>query len=435
MNPEQTTGIMSLVSWVMNAYRIYRHLLTWIALCLSSYIPTAVFAFDGYYKNFFTVFTPPAYESSGYIEDTPYLGSVNTTIRLNHTFRLQKNISVQTAYNFSPRVQDRTLFSEQTMWAEIDPTDYRFTDFEAQLYPGDDDPVGSVGVFHNLDRAMMTVSLPSVDIIIGRQPIAWGSARVINPTDVIAPFSFSELDKEERYGVDAVRFRKPVGLMGELDGGVILGDKFENDKSAVFLRGKFYAAQTDVSVLGLKFRNHFLIGLDIARSIGGAGFWWEGAYVSTGAFGDRVYESGNNYFRGSAGFDYNFAGDFYGIIEYHYNRAGSNDPIEYSGLLNNAAYTDGSVYLLGRHYIAPGLTYQLSPLVMVSGQSLFNVHDQSMYIAPQIEYNIRQDIYLASGTFIAIGKKSDPNNNFDFLFHSEFGSYYNIYYASFRVYF
>ncbi|MBN2105171.1 bifunctional alpha,alpha-trehalose-phosphate synthase (UDP-forming)/trehalose-phosphatase [bacterium] len=54
-------------------------------------------------------------------------------------------------------------------------------------------------------------------VYCGRQDIVWGSARTVNPMDVIAPFSFGSLDTEDRRGVDAIRLRIPVGCMGEID--------------------------------------------------------------------------------------------------------------------------------------------------------------------------------------------------------------------------
>jgi len=115
---------------------------------------------------------------------------------------------------------------------------------------------------------------------VGRQAIAWGNARIINPTDIIAPFSFNELDTEERRGVDAVRVRIPLGMMDELDLGVVAGRDFNRDRSAFFIRGKTYLLKTDLSLLMTGFRKHLMIGFDLSRSVGGAGIWLEAAHVS-----------------------------------------------------------------------------------------------------------------------------------------------------------
>ncbi|MCY4567438.1 MAG: hypothetical protein OXD49_03935, partial [Candidatus Poribacteria bacterium] len=96
-------------------------------------------------------------------------------------------------------------------------------------------------------------------------------------------------------------------------------------------------------------------------------------------------------------------------------------------------YIRGGVYLLGMHYLAPGFTHQLTPLISFSGQILFNLSDPSTWIAPQIAYNVAEDIHLSIGGFISVGKR--PKNGDSAQFQSEFGSYPNLLFSSFRVYF
>jgi hypothetical protein len=316
---------------------------------------------------------------------------------------------------------------------------YRTFDFDARLYPAEDEKVGSFGIFHNLDRALIEFKTAPADIMIGRQAIAWGSARVLNPTDVIAPFAFQELDKEERTGVDAVRVRVPLNALSEFDGGYVFGEDFKLDRSAFFARGKFYLAKTDATFLLAGFRENFLAGIDIARSIGGAGFWLESAYVFADLLNDYSTGKANNYFRGTIGVDYSFSGKTYGFLEYHFSGAGASEPEDYLKNLSQPAFTEGAVYLLGRHYLAPGLTHQITPLIAFSGQALFNLGDRSAFLAHQVEYNIAQNIYISAGVFVGIGKRpeivSTEAASSPLQFHSEFGGYPDIYFSSFRIYF
>ena len=68
-----------------------------------------------------------------------------------------------------------------------------------------------------------------------------------------------------------------------------------------------------------------------------------------------------------------------------------------------------------------------------SGQMLFNLSDPSAFIAPQVAYNIAEDIHLSVGGFVSVGKR--PKNGEAPEFQSEFGSYPNLFFSSFRVYF
>ncbi len=400
-----------------------------LAICLAIIplvgIADAEFRIGGYYKNFSTIFNSPVPEGA-------ISGVVVNRLRLNLSYAPTDSLAFAFAYDFTPRIQDPLLFSQSLIAVGAAASSYRIADFDSPIYPSTEDPIGSVGIYHNFDRASLHFSTDFADFSAGRDAIAWGSARVVNPTDVVAPYTYDQLDTEDRVGVDAIRIRIPIGVMGEVDAGYIAGADFDFDKSAVFLRTQLNAAETDFSISLLEFQRDLLIGLDVARGIGGAGFWLETAYVFTAPFDDERNVS-EDYLRTSIGFDYSFGGETYAFIEYHFNGAGAKKSENYLTNLEQPAYTRGSVYLLGRHYLAPGFTRQLTPLISFSGQMLFNLSDPSTFVAPQIAYNVAEDIHLSVGGFMSIGKR--PKNGETPEFRSEFGSYPNLFFSSFRVYF
>jgi hypothetical protein len=381
---------------------------------------------SGYYKNFSTGLHSP-------LPDEPIIGAVNNRLRLNCAYALTDALSFDLSYDFAPRIQDPSLFSESPIAATTDSLRYRVVDFESSIYPGENDPVGSFGIFQNLDRASIAYSANFADITIGRQAIAWGSARVINPTDVIAPYTYGELDTEDRIGVDAIRVQIPIGVLGEFDTGYVFGEDFAVEKSAFFLRSQLNAVETDFSIVLLGFREHLMTGFEIARGIGGAGFWLEAAYVYANAFDSENGEA-ENYLRASIGLDYSFGGVAYGFIEYHFSGAGAGEPEDYLANLTQPAYSDGGVYLMGRHYFVPGLSCQITPLISLSGVLLLNTSDPSVFPSLQIEYNFAQDIYLSAGGFIGIGKRPETEDD-ETQFRSEFGGYPTLLFSSFRIYF
>ena len=389
-------------------------------------VANAEFQVGGYYKNFSTAFDSP-------LPNTPMMGIVVNRLRLNLSYAPADPLSFAFAYDFTPRIQDPLLFSQSPIAVGIASSRYRVADFDSPIYPRADEPAGSVGIYHNLDRAAVQFSTDFADFSIGRDAIAWGSARIVNPTDVVAPYTYDQLDTEDRVGVDALRIRIPIGIMGEIDTGYIFGNKFNFDKSAVFLRTQLNAVETDFSILLLEFQRDLLLGLDVTRGIGGAGFWLETAYVFTEPFDNVPDAVENNYLRTSVGLDYSFGGETYTFIEYHFNGAGAKKPEDFLTNLEQPAYTRGGVYLLGTHYLAPGVTHQLTPLISLSGQILLNLSDPSTWIAPQIAYNVAEDIHLSVGGFISIGKR--PKNGESPEFQSEFGSYPNLFFSSFHVYF
>ncbi len=393
----------------------------------------------GYFKNYFLAFAPATTKQSETIasRSQPMMGLVTNRLRLNLFYTPLHHFAINIAYDLSPRFQDPSLSEQQIFFIEINPYTYRFSDVNSRLCPAPNKAVGSFAVFQNLDRAMLTIHTQPADIYIGRQAIAWGSARIINPTDVIAPFTFEDLDVEDRIGVDAIRLRIPIGFMGEFDTGFIFGKEVNLANSAYYLLNKLYLWRTNVSFLLLGFRQNLLTGLDLARSIGGAGFWLESAYVFVAAFDHYAIAKNHNYLRLSTGVDYSFSSNSYGFIEYHFNGAGTTHSRDYLSEFTTPAYTQGMVYLMGKHYLAPGLTYQVTPLISFTGQSLINLTEPSIFFSPQIEYNIAENIYLSGGAFWSIGKPPRWGNtvNSVLMIDSEFGAYPNVYFTSFRIYF
>ncbi len=396
-------------------------------------------SFRGYVKNFSILLHPSASRLDGQAVNEPDLGAVNSRLRLEMDFRPTSRIYIDIAYDVSARIQDARLFGQGFFSPGLTFPEYRLTDFRDILYPGPGETPESFALYHNLDRFSLTLRMDKADIILGRQAVAWGSARVVNPTDIIAPFSFNELDKEERLGVDAVRVRIPLGTMDELDLGAVAGRRFAPGKNAFFIRGKTYQFKADISGLLLAFRNHLLLGLDVARSLGGAGIWAEAAWIIPDTFRESNGEKEKDYGRISLGLDYSFGGATYGFIEYHFNSAGSGRPGEYTRLLSTSAYRDGAVYLLARQYLNLGARFQVSPLVPFTGLVIFNLNDGSAVLSPQLEYNIAENIYLACGAYAGFGKMPEmivpSNGSSTRLLRSEFGAYPDMLFTSFRVYF
>jgi len=401
----------------------------------------------GYAKSYFTVYQPPDLQllitpegGSRLKSDPDPMGSVSNRLRLNLRYHAAHWLSFHAAYDIAPRIQDPILFAGEAFLLSSNAAgSYRVDDLRSILFPADKKETASFAVYQNLDRLSATVRIERFDFVIGRQSIAWGAARVLNPTDIVAPFSYTDLDVEDRMGVDAFRVRYAVGFMGEFDGGLVFGPDFEDNLSAYYLRGKFYAAKTDFSLLCSRFRDNLLFGGDIARSIGGAGTWLEAAYVIPDDRGSDTVDQ--SYFSLSVGADYSFSDAIFGFAEYHFNGVGATDPAQYLSLLGSPAYLGGTTYLLGRHYVIPGVAYQDSPLLTVSAEVLVNLDDFSALLVPAVEYNVAEDVYFSVGAYFAVGPgPSVQRMDYDpfqmkFLINSEFGIYPASVFSSLRVYF
>ncbi|MCK4888881.1 MAG: hypothetical protein KAS97_03055 [Candidatus Aminicenantes bacterium] len=399
-------------------------------------LTSSEFNFSGYYKSFFTLLIPKDIVSEGDYEEIPDLGMYSGKIRLKMLYSPAEWISFRAEYELTPTILDTVALGSFQMLTGVNPPGYRITDIPDKLYPGGNDPAGGFYINQNLDRFFTTLSFNFADIYIGRQVISWGSSYVFNPTDIISPFNFNEIDKEEKRGVDALRVRIPLGTMDELDIGYVFGDDPGIENSAFFIRSKFNLFKSDFSLLLLGFRQNLLLGFDLSGSLGGAGLRLETAYILDKVMDkDLPEELKNNYFRLSLGLDYNFNDSIYGYFEYHFNSPGSLDTDYYLSLYTENAYSEGSVYLLGKHYISAGITYQLHPLIPFSAFAIYNMSDKSIIISPSLEYNISENIYLSFGAFLSAGKGAQFSNIDSLNLKSEFGSYPNLIFTSFRIYF
>jgi hypothetical protein len=382
--------------------------------------------FGGYIKSFVTGIHPAQYTNGDAAPQENFLWANNNRFRMNLSLYPAGWFDFNLSYDLSIRIQDDELFTSNPFVFLQTASIYRINDLHLLIWPDNPGDGDYVAFFQNLDRLFATFHAPRFDLYVGRQAIAWGSAKAVNPTDIIAPFLYNEIDIEDRIGVDAARLRVPAGSLGEVDVGYVAGKDFEWKESAVFARGKFYALKTDMTVLTMAFRENLLAGIDVTRSIGGAGAWCEAAYVWARAFEDLdkpVDE--NDYLRLSAGADYNFGAGVYTFLEYHYNGAGASDPHDYlvNIVSNPTAYADGAVYLFGRHYLIPGVVWQATALTSVSGQVLANLDDFSCLVAPLVQYNATENLYLSAGGYLALGDNPTAGDTAIPTFNSEFGAY------------
>jgi hypothetical protein len=353
-------------------------------------------------------------------------GSLSSSIRPKYTWNASDKYAFYIAYALTLDWKQSTpLLSTEQM-----KRDYRLIDLDQEISSSKKNDLSKISLIQNLDRFYMNYSFSNLNLNVGRAPIAFGSAKIINPTDVLTPISYQTLDKEERVGVDTVRMNYSLGTLSLIDVGYVVGDKFKVSKSAAFFRLKTNYLQTDISTMIMDFQDNLLIGIDLARSVGDASAWFESAYVIPKFFTNNDTTNLKNYFRSTLGIDYKLTPEIYSYVEYHYNGAGDSEARNYVFLQMKIPYTQGGVYLQGVHYLIPGLTYEINALWKTTCQFLLNLNDNSIFNNIALEYNVAQDMFLDLGAYLPFGTQSKLLEQ-----KSEFGVYPKIIYSSFRFYF
>ena len=329
-------------------------------------------------------------------------------------------ITWQLHYELSPVFVSKSLVAEIPTFNVVGDN-YRLTDPETNLSGGDN----KNHLYQNLDRLNFQIQMDAGDLTIGRQAISFGSARIINPTDIFLPFDVRTFNTEYRNGVDALRFQRPWGDLGEIDIGIVLGEDAKSENSAAFLQLRSNYNGADYHLALIEFADQQLIGLGLQTAIWDLGFWLEAAYVN----------GGQNYLRLSTGVDYAFSENTFAQIEYHYNGAGSEDHNDYLSNLSSKAYQRGGVFLLGENYIMPSFTIQLSPLWFIATQAIYNLDDNSAFLSLSAQYNIAENFYMDFGYYHFSGDDFSLTEAGLPDFQSEYGPNPDTFFTSIRYYF
>lgn len=325
------------------------------------------------------------------------------SFKLQHTYTFSKEFKTEVAYELT------TLTALHRPHLTTAPS-YRFDDLKTYLHDEQNPAHYETILTQNLNRLNFSWSNPLFDVTVGRQPIAFGSAKSINPTDVLTPFAINSIDKEDRVGVDAVNIKAPLNATSLVEAGFVAGEKLESDKNAFYIRPKFNFQGFDLSLTAMNFKKRKLYGMDIQHPLWDAGTWLEMGVI------DESNPALKDYLRLTYGVEYKFQSSLYLAMEYHYNGASLNDK-----KINPSEF----VFLQNFNYFILTSSYEITPLLMGTLQTYFNSKDQSVFSIAKLEYNLSENSYVGLGTFAGFGNSKN----------TEFGKYGKVYFASIRYYF
>lgn len=276
---------------------------------------------------------------------------------------------------------------------------------------------------HEIDRLFFTFALPRIDITVGRQAIGWGTGRLWSPMDVFAPLTATDIDREERRGIDAIRLTLPFSSTSLMEVVVAAGARTDEDgdlepswdESSIAWMMRINAFDIEWMLMAGKIGPAEVVGGAINGQIRGVAL--RGEITATTAPRTRYATHGSLFrlrdgdheetnLRATVGIEFGTSIGLTGIIEYHYNGFGVLDTDEYMVRAQELSEDlgRGSVSGVAQHYAGVTLAWQPLSVLSVSLFYIQNLQDGSLAIGPALEYSISDEVRLALSGLIPLGR-------------------------------
>lgn len=386
--------------------------------CLSLVQAQSVLAGDTYFKGYIKSY-------SVYSEDV----SIGGVSLIDEQFQQQSALRLMWAhesdqfqselhYDVQPILFSGDVF-QSTNNNTVTNNPYRIDDLEIEINTFSDVNKHIV-TLQNLDRLNVQWQFERGDLTLGRQAIGFGSARFVNPSDVLLPFSFQTLNQEYRTGIDAIRYQTYINELASFDTGYILSKN--GDQDAAYIRTKVSNAGRDWELIVMEWEDEWLTSVGLQTAWGDMGIWWESGYFDS--------KHDGNFFRLSTGWDYAFSDDVIFMMEYHHNGQGDHSG-SYPVSILNVQVSPFQSAQLRQDYLFSSVTWTASALWVVSPVVYINLNDHSALAQVSAETSWSDDLYSQFGLFYGTGHESKSVT----LIKSEYGETPLTLYASIGWYF
>jgi len=261
-------------------------------------------------------------------------------------------------------------------------------------------------VLHRLDRLAIGYAGDNLVLKLGRQALSWGNGLFFSPLDIVNPFDPATVDTEYKAGDDMMYAQfllpdgsdvqaAPVWRRDAVTGNV------DADEATTALK---YHALTDNGEYELLVSRSYAattLALGGNRGIGGA--IWRADLVFTDADGWTVE------FVTNLSYSWTWRGkNVSGAIEYYHNgfgqRSGKYSLAEIAATRELAdRLARGQTFSVGRHYVAAGLTVELTPLWLLTPNLFLNAADPSALLQVVTQYSLGDNLSFLAALNLQLG--------------------------------
>lgn len=252
---------------------------------------------------------------------------------------------------------------------------------------------------HRFDRLVVSWRPHrKLELSVGRQAVSWATTLFLTPADPFSPFNPADPFRVFRAGVDTVRLRLYPNALSEIDFVARAANSEHLGEEVTTLgRGMAVVKNWEVSGWGGSLYGDVTGAFGAAGALGGVAVRGEGLLR-------RIDEE--TIFRGTIGVDRQIAvagKDMYFVLEYQYDGLAATSANDYVALFQTATFLRGELQVLGRNETAFQTSYQIHPLLSLSGMWLWNLNDESTLISPSVAYSAGDEISVSAGVFFGFG--------------------------------
>ncbi len=263
---------------------------------------------------------------------------------------------------------------------------------------------------HRLYRAYVDLAFEKVDIRLGRQRIAWGSALFWSPVDILNPINPTQLERGRRVGVDAVALDWNYGDLSSLS--MVYAGHTTAQRASMAWRWRTHNNGFDWALTSGRFRNDKMLGFDFAGQLGKIGT--RGEITRTDSPTDGSYT------RAVIGADYSFPNTLSLNVEIYYNGQGASDPNRY----DFPRLFSGNIQSLAKRYMGGYVSYGVTSILLWRNNWILNLDDHSRFFSPELVVSFSDNVEGSVGIQAFGGGVG-----------SEYGTLKDLYYAYLKWYF
>lgn len=282
---------------------------------------------------------------------------------------------------------------------------------------------------HLLYRGYVRLETERVDVVVGRQRIAWGVGRLWNPIDRFNAIPPLAVQADQSQGIDSIDARYAFDGFNFLEAVYAPGSSRDRARYALRLHG--VVLDSDVSIVGGRFEKALTVGFDFARNIADAAVRVEAVWTDPH---EKVWKvrgekprDVDDFFQVVVSLDYNFAlgTGLYALVEHLYNGNALGFGQGKPGTLEPFFQTDGTFVTTGseavfgtsrvvtnaKHQTGASGGYDVTPELRFELLGIYDWNGESAAFVPSARYSPTGSLEVSLGVQAFVGPRRSQYGN------------------------